>query len=98
MASAHAVKTSVTNNSRSQDSSHPDDHFQSKLTWIFGHMRQTSLLILQRKLEKGHIWTHDQKHLIKGYISNVGCVAVIIKDLSSLMVSCSAKKFPIYSF
>ena len=30
MASAHIVETSVVNNGSSQDSSHPDDHFQSR--------------------------------------------------------------------
>ena len=30
MASPQVVKTSVTKNSPSQDSSHPDDHFQSR--------------------------------------------------------------------
>ena len=30
MASTQVVETSVTNNSPSQDSSHPDDHFQSR--------------------------------------------------------------------
>ena len=30
MASAEVVEMSVTNNSPSQDSSHPDDHFQSR--------------------------------------------------------------------
>ena len=30
MASAQVVETSVTNNSPSQDSNHPDDHFQSR--------------------------------------------------------------------
>ena len=30
VASAQVVETSLTNNSLSQDSSHPDDHFQSR--------------------------------------------------------------------
>jgi len=33
MASAQAVETSVTNNSPSQDSHHPDDPFQSR--WVY---------------------------------------------------------------
>ena len=32
MASAQVVETSVTNNSPSQDSNHPDDPFQSRYT------------------------------------------------------------------
>ena len=34
MASAQVVETSVANNSPSQNSSHPDDHFQSKFIII----------------------------------------------------------------
>jgi len=34
MASAQVVETSVTNNSPSQDSYHPDDLFQSSFVWI----------------------------------------------------------------
>ena len=36
MASAQVVETSVANNSPSQDSNHPDDHFQSKY-YYFNH-------------------------------------------------------------
>ena len=35
MASAQVVKTSVGNNSPSQDSSHPDDHLQSRCLLSF---------------------------------------------------------------
>ena len=34
MASAQVVKMSVTNNSPSQDSSHPDNHFQSRIVYF----------------------------------------------------------------
>ena len=52
MASAHIVEMSVVNNDSSQDSSHPDDHFQSKyvipgfkpVSYLRSHWRQSETL------------------------------------------------------
>ena len=46
MASAQVVETSVANNSPSQDSNHPDDLFQSRLTT---DVKQMLFLFLDRE-------------------------------------------------
>ena len=66
MASAQVVETSVTNNSPSQDSNHPDDLFQSRFTQC--HTNYPQIQVARQIREGSSMETKSTTAMTKRYL------------------------------